>query len=346
MPARCALAGHPGGGVGGRLRDKFGTALSLSGDTLLIGAARADIGANLDQGAAYVFVRSGGVWTEQAKLVANDGAGSDAFGGSVALSGETVLVGATGASVGGQEKQGAAYVFVRSGSVWTQDAKLVASDGAPFDAFGGAVSLSGDTLLIGATGRDINGMQSLGTAYLFARDGVTWTEKSKLVASDGAQLDNFGVAVALSGDTALVTAFSDDIGMNNNQGSAYTFVLRKSNGEACATADECASGFCTEGVCCADAACSGAGGNGGSGGNGGAGGSGGNGGAGGSGGNGGAGGAGGSETGGEGGSGGNAPSDDGGCGCRVGSSTPSSAQASLGLLALGLLALRRRTSKR
>ncbi|HVJ18249.1 MAG TPA: FG-GAP repeat protein [Polyangiaceae bacterium] len=149
------------------------------------------------------------------------------------------------------------YVFGRSGATWTQDAKLVASDGAPFDAFGGAVSLSGDTLLIGATGRDINGMQNLGAAYLFARDGVTWTEKAKLVASDGAQLDNFGVAVALSGDTALVTAFSDDVGMNNNQGSAYAFVLRKS-------------------VCCADAVCSGAGGNGGAGGSGGNGGAGGN----------------------------------------------------------------------
>ncbi len=122
--------------------DIFGTSAALSGDTALIGA----YGRNGYTGAAYVFVRSGGSWSQQQELLASDGASGDMFGSSVALSVDTALVGAEGHT-------GAAYVFVRSGSSWTQQQKLVASDGASGDMFGISVALSGDTALVGARRR-------------------------------------------------------------------------------------------------------------------------------------------------------------------------------------------------
>jgi hypothetical protein len=92
-----------------------------------------------------------------------------------------------------------------------------------------------------------------GSAYVFTRTNGVWTEQQKLTAGDGAAVDRFGRSVALSGDTALVGASFDDVGVNLEQGSAYVFVLRKSNGDACAAATECVSGFCADGVCCSTA---------------------------------------------------------------------------------------------
>ncbi|UQA59849.1 FG-GAP repeat protein [Polyangium aurulentum] len=204
--------------------DRFGAAVALSGDTALVGAWGNAIGANQNQGAAYVFVRSGGVWTEQAKLVASDGQDESHFGRAVSLSGDTALVGAVNHDVGGNIWQGSAYVFVRNNGVWAQQAQLVASDGEPESSFGYSVSLSGDTALVAASAADIGQIVDQGAAYVFVRNGATWTEQAKLVASDGAASDFLGYEVALSGDTAIVTAFSDDIGGNEDQGSAYVFV--------------------------------------------------------------------------------------------------------------------------
>ena len=107
-----------------------------------------------DQGSAYVFVRSGGVWTQQQKLVAPDGAARDDFGFSVAISGETVVVGASRDDGAACENQGAAYVFVRSGGVWTLQQKLVAPDAVAGDGFGFSVAISGETVVVGAIRAD------------------------------------------------------------------------------------------------------------------------------------------------------------------------------------------------
>ena len=203
--------------------DRFGSSVALSGDTALVGVPRDDTGTNVDQGSAYVFVRSGTMWTQQAKLVATDGVAADLFGDSVALSGDTALVGASVDDFAGVG-QGSAYVFVRSGTTWTQQAKLVAADGAPGDRFGFSVALSGDTALVGAPFDDIAPNASQGSAYVFVRSGTTWTQQAQLVAADGAAGDDFGFSVALGGDTALAGARLDDIGANGNQGSAYVFV--------------------------------------------------------------------------------------------------------------------------
>ncbi|MDO8749562.1 MAG: prepilin-type N-terminal cleavage/methylation domain-containing protein [Dehalococcoidia bacterium] len=208
----------------GAANDKFGYSVAISGDTAVVGARFDDFGGNIDQGSAYVFVRSGSAWSQQAKLTASDGAAYDKFGGSVAISGDTIVVGAFAADVGGNTYQGSAYVFVRSGGAWSQQAKLTASDGAAHDHFGLSVAISGDTAVVGANGADVGGNTAQGSAYVYVRSGGAWSQQAKLTASDGAARDEFGLSVAISGDTAVVGAYSADVGSNGNQGSAYVFV--------------------------------------------------------------------------------------------------------------------------
>ncbi len=158
----------------------FGTSVSISGDTAVIGAPSYDDGSNTDSGAAYVYVRSGTSWTEQQELRSSDLAASDNFGSSVSVSGDTVIVGAKWDDDNGGNS-GSAYVFLRSGEVWTEQQKLIASDGASSDWFGDSVSLSGDTAVVGALLHDANGSGS-GAAYVYFRSGSTWTEQQKLLA--------------------------------------------------------------------------------------------------------------------------------------------------------------------
>jgi len=207
----------------GAAGDWLGYSVSLSGDTALVGAAYDGVGANSGQGSAYVFIRSGSTWTQQSQLTAGDGAAQEMFGSSVALSGDTALVGAVWDTVGANFQQGSAYVFTRSGSTWTQQAKLTAGDGEAEDEFGWSVALSGDTALVGAYGDDVGSNADQGSAYVFTRSGATWTQQAQLTAGDGAVVDWFGAYVALYGDTALVGAYLDDVGANVNQGSAYVF---------------------------------------------------------------------------------------------------------------------------
>ena len=217
----------------GAIGDEFGQAVAISGDTALVGARYADVGANADQGAAYVFTRSAGSWTFAAKLTASDGAEGDALGWSVALSGDTALVGAPGGNVG----DGAAYIFVKPGGGWatgTETAKLTASDPVQYDNLGFSVALSDDTALVGVPYADIVPLfHDHGSVYVFVKPGGGWatgTETGKLTASDGSGWrfapgpeDYFGWSVALSGDTVLVGAPHDTVG-NVGNGSAYVFV--------------------------------------------------------------------------------------------------------------------------
>ena len=192
--------------------DYFGGAVSISSDgsTVLIGAD----GNSSHKGAAYIFTRSGMTWIQQAKLVASDGATGDDFGTSVSISldGSTTIVGAQSNS----SYTGAAYVFTRSGSTWTQQEKLTASDGAAGDFFGWSVSLSSDgsTVLIGADGNSSH----RGAAYIFTRSGVTWIQQAKLVASDAAGNDYFGQSVSISSDGNVIKILN----INNKE---YTFTL-------------------------------------------------------------------------------------------------------------------------
>ena len=200
----------------GATGDNFGCYVSLSGDTALVGAWLDDDNGDMS-GSAYVFTRSDTIWTQQTKLLASDGAAGDLFGWSVSLDNDTALIGAYWDDDNGN-KSGSAYVFTRTGTTWTQQAKLLASDGETMDYFGYSVSLCGDTALISAPLDDANGDAS-GSAYVFTRTGTSWTQQAKLLAADGAFGDNFGIRVFLVGDTALIGADGDDA----IRGSAYVF---------------------------------------------------------------------------------------------------------------------------
>ena len=197
-----------------------GFSVSLDGDSVVIGVQLDDDNGE-DSGSAYVFTRTGGVWIEQAKLLPADGVAGDRFGASIALDGDSAVIGARRDDDNGEDS-GSAYVFTRTGGVWAEQAKLLASDGAADDGFG-SVALDGDTAMIGAWRDDDNGELS-GSAYVFIRSGGLWTERAKLFPADGATGDGFGYSVTVNGDTALVSArWDDDSG--NNSGSAYVFRL-------------------------------------------------------------------------------------------------------------------------
>jgi len=168
-------------------------------------------------------------WPQQDKVAASDGAADDYFGHSVSIDGDYALIGAERDDDSGYWR-GSAYVFKRSGTTWTEEAKLTASDGADGDQFGVSVSIDGDYALIGAYCDDDNGEES-GSAYVFKRSGTTWTEEAKLTASDGADGDCFGHSVSIDGDYALIGAmFDDDNG--EDSGSAYVFTCE--NNPPCA----------------------------------------------------------------------------------------------------------------
>jgi hypothetical protein len=188
--------------------DSFGWSVALSGDTALIGAPR---NSPVFPGSAYVFARSGRRLAQQAELAGSDSENGDLFGRSVALSGDTALVGAPGCCAFNDlgEFRGVADVFVRSGSTWTSQAELTASDGVgglAGDLFGSSVALLGGTAVVGAPGKN----DTTGEAYSFLRSGTSWSEAARLLAPDGARNDRFGGSVGIAPGTALVGAPQHD----------------------------------------------------------------------------------------------------------------------------------------
>jgi hypothetical protein len=278
----------PAGATSGH---QFGLSVAISGDTAVVGAQdfslqpcpppitpfdlscilQGGFSLQADKGSAYVFVRSNGAWTQQQKLVASDGTPGDAFGASVAIRGDRIVVGAPRANA----LQGSAYVFSRRGSTWREQQKLTARSGAAFDLFGISVAISDDTIVVGAPGVDdgqvtetgaayafenINGAwmpQELvnvpqlgapfgwsvvisgstivagapadgvpgasGTATIFARTNGVWSWQQTFFANDAAAGDRFGASVATSGTIVVIGAPNDDDFGVGDQGSAYVF---------------------------------------------------------------------------------------------------------------------------
>lgn len=214
---------------------QFGDSVSINGDTVAIGTTF-DLGNGTSSGAAYIFTQSGMVWTQQQKLTPNDGEAVDLFGDSVSINGDTVVVGSSADDDNGSNS-GSAYVFTRSGVTWSLQQKLIASDGTGSDMFGTSVAIEEDTIVIGANFGDGNGTES-GLAYSFKRNGTNWAEQRRLRVSNGADNDDFGISVAISGTKVIgganlrdiaPSAFSDDKKNGNfageNQGAAYFFGL-------------------------------------------------------------------------------------------------------------------------
>ena len=237
-----ALAHHPSAGkiVPEDLAagDHFGYAVDIDAGTAVASAPNHDELA-ADAGAVYVYDRSGVFWNEQAKLFASNGAAGDYFGYAVALDGDTLVVGAPFANPAASES-GTAYIFVRSGSVWTEQAILAPSLAAADDHFGSAVSISGDTVIVGAPNRDRGMVTDAGAAFVFVRSGTVWTEEQKIQALDGAPMDFFGTAVAVDANRALIGAVQGQGGSGNpDTGAAY---LYERTGTTWALADKFADG--------------------------------------------------------------------------------------------------------
>ncbi len=250
------------------LGDRFGSSVAISGDTIVVGAPIENsnaTGIGGDQtnnsapnaGAAYVFTRTGSNWSQEAYLKGSNTESFDLFGRSVAISGDTIAVGATDESsdstgINGNQgdgpysfASGAVYVFVRDGTSWTQQAYVKASNTGESDRFGSSISLSGNTLVVGAPAERSNAVgvggvesdnsaQNAGAAYVFERIGTSWSQQAYLKASNTEAGDSFGQTVSLDGDTIIIGAPMEEssaTGVNGDQsdngadqsGAAYVF---------------------------------------------------------------------------------------------------------------------------
>ena len=186
-------------------KDRFGFAVSIERGTMVIGAPGED-GAAKDGGAAYVFVRDGEEWKQSAKIIPEDLGGLDAFGECAVLRENTVVIGAPGHTHGGTRFAGAAYVFVRNGDTWEQQAKLTADDAGKADRFGHSVAMAGETIIVGSPLNDTVGGKDTGAAYVYVRDNNRWKQQAKLVAEGLRAKDQFGFGVATTGSIAVVGA--------------------------------------------------------------------------------------------------------------------------------------------
>ena len=208
--------------------DHFGRSVSIDAGTVVVGA-RLDDDDGSDSGSAYVYRTTDGwdTYTE-IKLTASDAAASDQFGVSVAIDGDTIVVGANWDNDGGS-RSGSAYVFrtTDGGATYSQVVKLTASDASSSDYFGTSVAIDGNTIVVGAYYKD----DSTGAVYVFRTTdgGTTYDQVAKLTASDGAGGDRFGISVAIDGATVVVGAYHDDDG-GSDSGSAYVF--RTTDGDA------------------------------------------------------------------------------------------------------------------
>lgn len=199
--------------------DELGTSLAIEGNYLIAGARLDDNG--LSSGGAYVFFRDAVGWVQQQKLTASDAAAGDDFGASVDISGDSVVVGAPGDNVAASDS-GSAYVFVRSGTTWTEQQRVSASDGTDGNELGRSVSISGEYVVAGSRLADFGGFNNAGAAYVFKRTNTTWDQQAKLMAADADDEDVFGVSVSIDGGFVVIGSMQDDDG-GNNSGSAYMF---------------------------------------------------------------------------------------------------------------------------
>ncbi len=203
--------------------DNFGFAVSISGNRAVVAADTDDNYNGTNAGGVYVYEYNGNSWPQMKKIVASDGAANDNFGFSVAISGGVLAIGSPYDDNGKGTDAGAAYLYTGSGSSWSQDAKLTASDGAANDFFGDAIDINGNQVIVGAWFDDNQRGTNAGAAYFFVRNASSWSQVSKLMASDGAGSDGFGRSVSITDDIVAVGAPYNDA-MGSNSGAAYVYL--------------------------------------------------------------------------------------------------------------------------
>lgn len=206
--------------------DCFGYSVSMKGNYLIVGKHNVHTA-----GSAYVFFNDGNNWIPQGKLIPSDGAVGDRFGSSVAIYNDCVVVGAPGADINANVEQGAVYIYLRNGNIWTQQTKLTATDGVANDEYGGAVTVSEKYIIAGAPHVNLDSLNTIsygGIVYTYLRNGTAIIAQTKLIGSDFLYNSPFGNAVAVSGDNAVVGAYYEGgalVFQHNDTGWVYQTTL-------------------------------------------------------------------------------------------------------------------------
>ncbi len=210
----------------------FSVALTADGSRLAVGACGRDVSSLIDAGKVYIYVRSGFAWIEESTLTASDKLAYDNFGSSVALTadGSRLVVGAFAKDVSGVTGAGKVYIYTRSGSVWTEESTLSASDKATDDYFGTAVTITADgsRLAVGSQNKDVSGTTDAGKVYMYTRSGSVWTLESTITAPDIASGDKFGESIAFTANGAVLAVgalYKDYTADLYNTGQVYTYLM-------------------------------------------------------------------------------------------------------------------------
>ena len=198
---------------------RFGQRVAVWGDTAVAGAPQD----SMETGAVYVYQRLGPMWMPTEKLTADDGVPGDRFGASIAVCGDTVIVGADLANTSAGEDAGAAYIFVHADSAWSQQAKLTAPVAEPYTYFGWDVAVDGDTVIVGELWGDAAGVDKAGAAHVYTRSGGLWTHRRTLVSPVPRTYERFGCSVDLHRGTAVIGADSANTPTIDNTGAAYVY---------------------------------------------------------------------------------------------------------------------------
>ncbi|KAJ5077955.1 hypothetical protein M0811_05212 [Anaeramoeba ignava] len=209
--------------IDGQEGDNFGFSNAIEGNYAFIASPKATVGNNSEQGKVYIFQNNGTNWNQLSILTASDGQSGDEFGCSLAVSQNTLIVGAFSAGLWNSTNQGKAYIFQNNGTNWNQLSILIASDGQPYDNFGYSVGISGSNAIIGAFFASVNNQSQQGKAYIFGNNGSSWNQLSILTANDGQSGDQFGWSVSISGNYSIIGAPYASVGNNSAQGKAYIF---------------------------------------------------------------------------------------------------------------------------
>lgn len=202
--------------------DDAGRTVAVWNDTAVVGVPSDNVGNGSSEGSAYVYRRVGTEWQLVQKLVAEEGVGLDRFGWSVAISGNSIVVGAIEHDTEPYQDEGAAFVFVEQDGVWRQQQRLVKSDPVADERFGWAVAIDGDTIVVGTPISTVNGV-SQGSALVFERAGATWTQRAMLDPVEPEANMGFGFSVAVSGPSIVVGAYLDSINGVIEQGSVTVY---------------------------------------------------------------------------------------------------------------------------
>ncbi|MES2777476.1 MAG: FG-GAP repeat protein [Bacteroidota bacterium] len=212
----------------GATGDALGNNVKIYGNYALVGAYNDDIGANTDQGSAYVYRFENGAWSQMQKLVANDGASGDNFGAGLGIDSNYLMIGAHSDDVGENLDQGSVYIFKLENGSWVQKQKITGSNGGSGDIFGINLTMSKGHAVVGASKDDIAAAIDAGSAYIFKLNDITgvWSETQKIYPNDVSGGDTFGNWISISGDKIIVTAIYDDANGVYRKGSAYIYTYQ------------------------------------------------------------------------------------------------------------------------